>query len=128
MNERPWFSGSRIHSGTAYTMRSPGIHSAHILIVLDAIGLVLGEPIGWDGEGRLVACALDGLLEDVEEGEIDEWVVNKVVEGNLLEQLAHAGCVSQFVAQRLTCEQCHAREPTLEAGDVDVPLEHAQVP
>lgn len=48
-----------------------------------------------------VSGALDGLLENVEHGEVNESIMHEVVEGNLFAEVQHTRSVAELFAQRL---------------------------
>mmetsp|Transcript_43014 Transcript_43014/g.140166 ORF Transcript_43014/g.140166 Transcript_43014/m.140166 type:complete len:286 (+) Transcript_43014:54-911(+) len=95
----------------------------HLEVVLDAVCAVLCEP----ARDHRPAVALQALLDAVEGWEVDEGVVHKVVEGDLLAEVAQPRGVPELLRERLRCKGGHARPEPLEEADIEAVLEDAEV-
>ena len=97
----------------------------HRDVVLDGVARVLAHRVRQQrGGGRL---ALHALLQRVEDGEVDEGVVEEVVDGDLLGEVAHPLDVAQLRGERLRGELRHPGEPPREERLVEEPLARAEV-
>mmetsp|Transcript_61519 Transcript_61519/g.144058 ORF Transcript_61519/g.144058 Transcript_61519/m.144058 type:complete len:202 (-) Transcript_61519:279-884(-) len=104
----------------------------HVEVVLHGIPPVFGQRPGNQGLGRCRCLragrdGVDTLLDDVEDGEVDEGVMDKVVQARLLHQIQLAGAILQLLGPgEVRKSDCVRTEPG-EEGHVDEPLHETEV-